>query len=240
MRPLMIRLGAFSMTDTTSIGEDPDRFEQAVDLLGAMIDTAIANECARHYSARTQEHQLTSRLGKAIETVLEHHPIEGFEVQIHTQDFPDRGPGALEKQAGADLYIALVREGEEDTVSKGILVQSKWDRALRVASERRKLREQAERMQRASRDGSYIWVYEPTGIAAYPASAATGPTLALPPFGGQTVGELIADGLRCEAGDRDIGRDTDKPLVDSLNEALERVHAKSALSIVMRPETDAD
>jgi hypothetical protein len=49
----------------------------------------------------------------------------------------------MEKRSGADLYISLVRFDGGQPVSKGMLVQSKWDYALRHGSERRVLRDQS-------------------------------------------------------------------------------------------------
>jgi hypothetical protein len=50
----------------------------------------------------------------------------------------------------------------------------------------------------------------------------------------RTVGELIAGGLRCHAGDEGIGWDMGQPLVDSLNTMLERLAAEQGLSFVLR------
>ena len=103
--------------------------DDLLDNLGVFIDGIVAQCCADHYSAVTQEHQFSSRLAQAIESELRHYPLPGLDVEVATRDFPDRGPGATEKRSGADLYISLVRRDGEKPVSKGMLVQSKWDLA---------------------------------------------------------------------------------------------------------------
>ena len=49
--------------------------------------------------------QFTSRRTQAVESELEHFPTDGLQLEVRTQDFPDRGPYSLEKSSGADLYI---------------------------------------------------------------------------------------------------------------------------------------
>jgi hypothetical protein len=117
-----------------------------------------------------------------------------------------------------------------------MLVQSKWDHAIRHSSERRRLREQARQMLERT-DDSYVWVYEDAGVAVIPATVLafpTGPILTLSPR--RTVGELVADGLKCTAGDRAIGRDLGQPLVSSLDTMLERLSADTAIEFVVGPD----
>jgi hypothetical protein len=79
-------------------------------------------------AAGTEEPELTSRLGEAIESELRHHPLEEgrMRVEVATQDIPSRGPGSLERKTGVDLYISIIREDTDETVSKGIIIQSKY------------------------------------------------------------------------------------------------------------------
>ena len=215
-----------------------DSLEEALHQISLIVDGVATQQCARHYGALTQEHQFTSGLARAIERELEAHPVEGAQLEVRAQEFPDRGPGSLEKRTGSDLYISVVRTDGDGPVSKGMLVQSKWDRALAHSSERRKLRNQAHTMLEKT-DESYVWVYGPTGVAVVPARAPL--VIDSPPWiadGPTTVGELIAAGLRCTAGDRRIGRDVRLPLVDGLNAIQERLAAATALSFSLRPDTD--
>jgi hypothetical protein len=55
------------------------------------------------------------------------------------------------------------------------------------------------------------------------------------PWPRRTVGELVADGLSCTAGDRAIGHNLDQPIVPSLNTMLERLSAETAMEFVVEP-----
>ena len=139
----------------------------------------------------------------------------------------------MEKPSGADLYISVAIRNAEKSFSKGILVQSKWDRAFAHSKERRRLRTQARYMLDRTQE-SYIWIYEPTGIRVMRATAIFPPALLPIAVSGTTVGELIAAGLRCNAGDPRIGRDMGLPLVESLDSMLERLAAKTGLELALR------
>jgi hypothetical protein len=223
------------MSDLTTYHE-PNRFEEALRKMSVVVDGVVAQQCARHYSALTQEHQFTSGLARAIELELERFPVEGLDIQVHAQEFPDRGRGSLEKPSGADLYISIVRRDGDAPVSKGMLVQSKWDRSLRHANERRDLNRQVKQMTDRSRDASYVWIYGPTGTAVFPARSSL--RLFPRPSALMTVGELIATGVRCDQGDPTIGRNTELPLVESLNSIVRQVAAKASLSFIVGPTED--
>jgi hypothetical protein len=214
-------------------GSAGEPIDDTLDRLAVLVDGVVAQECAHHYHAHTQEHQFSSRLAQAIESELRHFSMPGLDIEVITRDFPDRGRGSMEKRSGADLYISLVRRDAERPVSKGMLVQSKWDYALRHTSERRRLRDQSRDMLARTED-AYVWVYEDTGVAVVPATVAASSIRPIPlPWPRRTVGELVADGLRCTAGDRAIGRNLDQPIVPSLNTMLERLSAETAMEFVV-------
>jgi hypothetical protein len=191
----------------------------------------IAQTCRRHHDADTQEHQFSSRIAQALEHELNNVSVSGMQVQITVQELPDRGRGSKEKAVGADLYVSIVIKEGDETESKGMLVQSKWESTI---TEDRSLRRQTEDMLRRSRD-SYIWAYGPQGISVFPAHAE-GLAAAASGDGGTTVGKLLTAGIACTAGDKGIGRDPDKPLVESLNAQLRELAVGTALSIVaIRP-----
>lgn len=48
-----------------------------------------------------------------------------------------------------------------------------------------------------------------------------------------TAGNLIGKAMECTAGDEEIGRDLDLPIVKSLNRKLEELAAPTALSFVV-------
>jgi hypothetical protein len=137
--------------------------------------------------------------------------------------------------AGSPRRQTAGEQGYARPVNKGMLVQSKWDYALRHASERRRLRDQSRDMLARTQD-AYVWVYEDTGVAVVPATVAASPIRPIPlQWPRRTVGELVADGLRCTAGDHAIGRNLDQPIVPSLNTMLERLSAETAMEFVVEP-----
>src|SRR5947208_3819472 len=113
------------MTDPTEFPEQRGPSANQLRLLAIAIDGVIARACKRHYDADTQEHQLSSRLAEVLEHELNGLRINGMQIQINVQELPDRGRGAKEKTVGADLYVSIVVKDDEETVSKGMLVQSK-------------------------------------------------------------------------------------------------------------------
>ena len=215
------------MTDGTHDDEDEPQDPRFV-ALAAILDELIEKLCERHYDAKTQEHQLTSRIAEAIEEAYQEISIDGIQISIRVQELPDRGSGSLERPTGADLYISIVRIDEPGrAVSKGILVQSKWDDAL---SPLRTLRQQSEDMLRRS-DEFYVWIYGPHGASVIPATEFREPNPDLD--SDMTAGDLIGKAIECTAGDEEIGRNLDLPLVESLNRQLEELAAPTALSFVV-------
>jgi hypothetical protein len=217
------------------VEDEETRRNRALDSLGQLIDGIVAQACLRHYDAETQEHQLTAKIADAIEREVGGSKIDGYTVGIAVQDMPDRGKGSEESITGADLYISVVLQSDEDEepVSKGMLVQAKWDDTLspESADTRRQLRNMLDRSRRAS----FVWVYSPTGAVSIPANdVLQGETQE----NATTPGQLIANGLKCTKGDARIGRDTDMPLVRSLNDMLQELSAKKGRSI-HRPLTQA-
>jgi hypothetical protein len=55
-----------------------------------------------------------------------------------------------------------------------------------------------------SKNGSYVWIYEDHGIVSAKAPQSSAPILQRL-ADASSVGELIADGLRCNKGDDNIG-----------------------------------
>jgi hypothetical protein len=140
----------------TEFDEERER-KQALKTIEMLVDAVAKEVCERHYSAPTQEHQLSAKLAAEIEKELRGLKTPPFTVGVAVQDFPDKGRGAWERPVGADLYISVVRQDEDDTFSKGMLVQSKWDHTF--FPDRKDVREQCARMLRRS-NSSYVWVFE--------------------------------------------------------------------------------
>jgi hypothetical protein len=108
---------------------DPE--EKLLSEIQHLVDAAVQGVCEDHYDAPTQEPPTTARIAQAIEIAIKRHPInvDGLTVEVATQDVPSQG-SKMQKRIGGDLYISLVRRDKEIPVSKGLLVQVKWDRKL--------------------------------------------------------------------------------------------------------------
>ncbi|MEY9153381.1 hypothetical protein [Bradyrhizobium japonicum] len=202
--------------------------EHVFQVIEQLVDAIVSEVAEGHYEALTQEPQLTSKIAGAIEHTIKQVDLGDLNVQVEVRDFPAQGRGALEGKVGADVYIsvAVIPENRED-VSKGMLAQAKWDHSAKDP----KLPEQIGKMMERS-ESSYVWVYGPNGVTCYPAGDYINPDSA--GAGGQSVGSLIANGLRCKQGDRRIGRDLTKPLITSLNEIMEELGVLTAVSFTIR------
>lgn len=213
--------GGYMATD-----EEKEHVFQAIE---QAVDAVVSEVVEGHYEALTQEPQLTSKIAGAIEHTIKKMDVGDLNVQVEVRDFPAQGRGALEGKVGADVYIsvAVIPEDRKD-VSKGMLVQAKWDRSAKDP----KLPEQIGKMTDRSESSSYVWVYGPNGVTCYPAADYLNPHSE--GGGGQSVGSLIANGLRCEEGDGGIGRDLTKPLITSLNEIMEELGVQTAVSFTIR------
>jgi hypothetical protein len=210
-----------------------DRRTSAFELIKTLLNGIMVDCCARHYDCETQEHQLSSRLAEAIERVLNGLQVNGLQVRVAVQELSDRGPSSRERRVGADLYISIVIDSGHETISKGMLVQAKWDNALAAPAERTRLSEQSKRMLHRTNE-SYVWVYEPHGIAVIPASRTTEPAAdSALTSEARTVGDLFFDGLNCTAGDPAIGLDPSAPIVESLNSMLRELSIGKGLSFVV-------
>jgi len=212
-------------------GHSPHRSPNSEELrlFGILIDGVMAQTCARHYEAETQEHQLTSRIAGAIERELGNIRVGEMSIRVVAQELSDRGRGSKEKKVGADLYISITIESGDRTISKGMLVQSKWDDAVEGPAERSRLHGQSQDMLRRSKE-SYIWTYGPQGVSVSPADPNHVHSGDNPPV---TVGGLLSEGMACNAGDPSIGLDPG-PVVESLNSKLRELAVKTGLSIVAR------
>jgi hypothetical protein len=221
-----------SVTTITGPTSD-DPLEELLNEARGRIDAAVIMVARHHYQTPTQEHQLTARLAQAIESELRHQPIEvdGLRLEVFTQDLPDRGSGSMESKVGADLYISLDRLDEYNSISKGMLVQSKWHDSLTHADERRRLRNQIARMYRRS-SSSYLWVFDENGVTSIEAPKSSNPTLTWI-RNPTSVGELIVSGFRCTKGDPNIGRDLDLSPAQALIRVLHRLSARHSLDLAV-------
>jgi hypothetical protein len=212
---------------------DERRLRRALEELSRRIDKIAAEVCARHYGADTQEHQLTAKIADAIEREMGGTKVDGYTVGIAVQDLPDKGRGSLERRVGADLYISLVLYGEEEPISKGMLVQAKWDKTFSPGQH--DVTDQLTSMLMRT-EAAYVWVYHRFGVKSIPALDVMHGEIE---ENAGTAGQLIADGLACEEGDPLIGRDTSKALVPSLNQMLRELATNKGVAITVRPRSEA-
>jgi hypothetical protein len=195
------------------------------------IDAVSREMCERHYDGPTQEHQLSSRLAQRLEDEIGLLVGQSKAVTVTAQELPDRGRGADESVIGSDLYISIARHDTNPPTSKGLLVQSKWDKTLR--SDKR-LRSQSNEIYRRTRTGGWVWVFGPSGIECVSANRTRHDELPRDLMDETTSpGQLIADSLRCTEGDVSIGLPPDGSM--SINEALRRLRAQQALQFAVVP-----
>src|SRR6266567_4557283 len=194
---------------TTTEGHFEENEEELLHELALAIDEEAYIVCARHYKTYAQEPPVTSRIIQAIETRLRHHPIivGGLRVEVVSVDMPDRRSD-MERLTGADLYVSLVRRDREFPVSKGMLIQAKWDKS----GGKNRMRQQALNMGLLS-DDAYVWFYGATGVTCVPALDVLKPYARLDHLSPRmTLGELLSDALRCNRGDPKIGIDLMIPM----------------------------
>ncbi|MBR0969682.1 hypothetical protein [Bradyrhizobium japonicum] len=208
--------------------DDEERQERAYRLIGEIV----AQTCARHYLAPTQEHQFTSKITALIERELHNMDVHGMHVKVHAQDFPDKGRGSWEKKSGADVYISLVVDTPDYQVNKGMIVQSKWN----DSKDRKGLAAQVRDMKDRT-TSSYVWAYGPSSISVVPADDVAEGKLDF--SSAKTVGQLISDGLRCHEGDPKLGRDLSMPVPQSLTAMMEKLALKHGLSITLSEGAEA-
>jgi hypothetical protein len=222
-----------SILTTGSTFHDP--LEELLQEARQRIDNLVTAIAQHHYITGTQEHHLTPRIAQAIQDDLRHHPIEvdGLKLEVLSQDIPDRGGGAMESKIGADLYISLTRFDVDDPISKGVLIQAKRRNSLLRADERRRLRNQIARMRRRSKTGAYVWVFDDEGVTCVEAPNSSDPSLTWI-FNPMTVGELIVEGLRCNRGDRAIGRPLDVPPEVGITRLLHRLSTRGGLDLTVK------
>jgi hypothetical protein len=117
-----------------------------------------------------QEPAFTDRMLGRIEHAMDGLTTKG--VRWTAKTLTDHGPGAQERDYGADFIgvLSIVIQGYR--VTKGFLAQAKRVDALGRQSEVRRLLEQCQRMLDLS-PASFVWLYSREGISVVPATAVT-------------------------------------------------------------------
>lgn len=214
---------------TLTIVGPADPLEELLQKLEDRINEAVEDAALHAYEIQKHEEPLTSRLAQAIYSELKRSTIEapGLKLEVHAEEFTR----VQERRTGADLYISLVRMDYDFPVSKGVLVQAKRRVSLVNDEESRRLGNQAKRMYRRSKS-SYVWIYGETGVICVKAPRSSRPTLSHI-WNPITVGEFIANGLRCILGDEAIGRDLSVPATQGISSVMNRLSIRGGLDFAV-------
>lgn len=198
------------------------------DLISEAIRSTVDEVVQEHYPALTQEHHLTPRIGERLEQRLNGRFFYGAGLSVITQDFPDKGRGALEKKVGSDIYIGISLRGQ---FNKGLLVQSKW-----IDSDDPKLTEQCERMLRYS-PSAYVWLYGSNGVRMLKAKSVVehhryrrGQAT-----WSDNLSNIFKEVLSCRQGDRSIGVETGPGWRERVSEMLQQLQMTTAVAIDIDP-----
>src|SRR5258708_1987811 len=139
------------MTMTTEFESDQP-LERLLDKLEHRVNQVVAEVAHHAHQMRKQEIPITHSVAQALRNEFSRPlEVEGLEVRVDVEEFTP----LQESRSGADLYVSLTREDKDERISKGMLVQSKRYDALKIAEERRRLRNQSARMRRRAHDASY-------------------------------------------------------------------------------------
>jgi hypothetical protein len=173
------------------------------ELIATALREVADSVCRDHCGGITQEPQITSRIGQALEQRLMGSDFNGYTVEVLTQDFPDRGPRALEHLVGADLYVGVrvVMAGQVE-LSKGMLAQAKKGPWL-SPQDSFFLVEQCKKMLALS-PSSYVWVYTPDGIGVVDAEKVV-ERESRNLTNRRRLDEALSEMLACNEGDPNIG-----------------------------------
>lgn len=211
------------------------------DTIAAILRSVIDQAVSEHFEALTQEHQLTSRIAGLLEKELQNMRVLHRRVRVVTQEFPDKGPGSLEKPTGIDLYIGIM-DNSNNGFSKGIFVQAKWREVTRTPKQMEELRGQCQRMLDLS-DQSYVWLYGPDGADAVRAQEVvqqpgTRPEQLL----SRKTDDIFRRILECTEGDpnwgldrvmvRDVGRRA------AVGTMMEELRIRTAVGVVIESDPE--
>ncbi|GAB5460210.1 hypothetical protein [Hoeflea alexandrii] len=178
----------------------------ARDLIAAALGKTIDRAVREHIGGITQEAPLTARIGQMLEIELNGKDILGNHIRIITQDIPDRGRGALEKDIGADLYVGVEVSGPgRRRKTKGFLVQAKLRDKLSGTSDEKLLRDSCKRLSGIT-EASYVFIYGPSGVGVINATKLVEDSRTRPrDMKTRRVTTLLKKTLECSEGDVDLG-----------------------------------
>jgi hypothetical protein len=197
----------------------------------------VADEvCRDHVRTISQEAQITSRIGQALETRLRGSNFNGYTIEVVTQDIPDRGRGALERRLGGDIYVGIrVMHGSSTALSKGFLAQAKRGPHL-SSSERNELVRQSLRLLFRS-PSSYVWVYTERRVRVVNAEDVVR-RQSRNLVDGRRLDEIFSETLSCLEGDIHIGLPPGSDVRSSVGIMLERLRTQTAIGIAIASGSD--
>lgn len=175
-------------------------FSYERDLIAALLRSEIEALVGEHYGL-TQEHQLTARIGERMTRPWT--KVLDVRFRIVTQDIDDKGPRSLERKLGGDLYIGVEIETQNGRISKGFIIQAKWDKNLSRTDQT--LVKQCGNML-GKTHAAYVWVYERQSVRVLPAvEIENNPNTSPLELGSKNLEELFMQVFDCFEGDREIG-----------------------------------
>jgi hypothetical protein len=174
------------------------------DLISGAIRSAVDQTVMKHYNSITQEPALTARIGEAIEQRLNGAVFNDYKVRVVTQDIPDRGKGALERDTGIDLYIGLDVQGQSINLSKGMFIQAKWNNSI-SGGKLTDLVSQCDKMLKHTDKGAFVWLYGPDGTEVIPASDIIhNPHISPTEHISHSIESLFKGVMNCTSGDHKL------------------------------------
>lgn len=197
----------------------------------------VADEiCRDHVRTITQEAHITSRIGQALEQRLRNSHFGGYTVDVLTQDFPDRGRGALEHRVGADIYLGIrvMRAGRVE-MSKGILAQAKLGPNLSGEAGRR-LTHQCEKMRTVS-PASYVWVYTTEGVGVVNVEDVIRRN-SRKLTNRRRLDQVLSETLQCAEGDPAIGLPTGRDIRPAVGAMLQELGVQTGIAVSIIADGD--
>lgn len=203
-------------------------------VIADMIRSAADETLTKQLGRGAQEAAISARIAERIEATMQGLHVNGYRVEVVSADIPDRAPGALEKQTGVDLFLAIRVRSEDDVinVSKGILIQGKSEGDGGRAIERERLLGQCRKMADRSTKGAYVWVYGSAGVRSVPATEVLRfPRSRVEALSSRNVAEQFRDILDCVAGDEKLANDKIFESAEALGAWIRDYGAKAGAAI---------
>lgn len=221
------------------------------DVLAELIRGAVDDTVKKQLERLAQEPPISSKIATAIESRLDGMTINGHNVSVVVQDFPDRGRGSWESKSGADLYIGIRVESwlkGVPPVAKGLLIQAKKERILKHSrvddppsrsSIEPDVVAQCEKMMARTDKGSFIWIYGAGGARVVPAAEVIKQQPVPPEYlASRNVAEQFRDVLDCFSGDVTLVGQGIFDNDTALAAFLEEIAVRRGVAITLGPPKD--